>query len=53
LQEWVQSVEDFDISDWRKTIAEEDYLVTRAVVSQQEGLTEAGNRSGETLPVGA
>jgi hypothetical protein len=52
LQEWVQSVEDFDLADWRKTIAEEDYLVTRAVVSQQEGLTEAGSPVEENPPAG-
>jgi len=52
LQEWVQSVEDFDLADWRKTIAEEDYLVTRAVVSQQEGLPEAGTPVEENTPAG-
>lgn len=40
LQEWVQSVEDFEVDGWCKSIAEEDYHVSRAVVSQHDAPTE-------------
>ena len=36
LQEQVTSVEDFDAVDWRKEINKEDYVVTQAVVAEQE-----------------
>lgn len=53
LQEWVQSVEDFDVDDWRKPLLEEDYLVTRAVVSQHDGPAEAAARDEDAgLPSG-
>jgi hypothetical protein len=48
LQEWVQSVDDFDVDDWRKSLSEEDYLVTRAVVSQHDGPADAASRDDET-----
>lgn len=48
LQEWVQSVDDFDVDDWRKPLSEEDYLVTRAVVSQQDVPTDTASRDDET-----
>jgi hypothetical protein len=47
LQEWLQSVEDFEVDDWRKALLEEDYLVTRAVVSQQDGPADAVARNDE------
>ncbi|MEN9777766.1 MAG: hypothetical protein RJB04_1521 [Verrucomicrobiota bacterium] len=47
LQEWVLSVEDFEVDDWRKVLAEEDYLVTRAVVSQHEGPADAAVRDDD------
>ena len=36
LQEQMISVEDFDALDWRKEISKEDYVVTQAVVAEQE-----------------
>ena len=48
LQEWVQSVDDFDVDDWRKPLAEEDYMVTRAVVSQHDAPADAASRDDET-----
>ena len=48
LQEWVQSVDDFDVDDWRKTLTEEDYMVTRAVVSQHDVPADAASRDDET-----
>ena len=47
LQEWVQSVEDFDVDDWRKPLLEEDYMVTRAVGSQHDGPTDGTARDDE------
>jgi hypothetical protein len=48
LQEWVQSVDDFDVDDWRKPLSEEDYMVTRAVVSQHDVPADAASRDDET-----
>jgi hypothetical protein len=41
-------VDDFDVDDWRKSLSEEDYMVTRAVVSQHDGPADAASRDDET-----